>query len=156
MEGAQLLFHSFHFLHIIFAMTGCLVTFSRFSNKILKGVLSRLLSSFVFCTLSDIVLPYLAGTILGVHMHFHICILSEFHNVIPFYLIGLINGLVMSKHSSAIKGFYSVGSHFGHILISSLASLFYLISEGFTAWHSQMGLLFLFLNTCSCYSLYIS
>jgi hypothetical protein len=144
-HGAHLLFHSFHFLHIIFAMTGCLVMFSRFSKNLVKGAIVAVISSFFFCTLSDVILPYLSGTLLGVNMHFHICLVSELHNVIPFYVIGLVNGLIMSKHNSAIKGFYSVGSHFGHILISSLASLFYLISEGFSNWYPQMGLLFLFL-----------
>lgn len=145
MEGSHLLFHNFHFLHIIFAMTGSLVMFSRFSKNIVKGAIVSLISSFVFCTLSDVILPYLSGIVLGVHMHFHICIISEFYNVIPFYFIGLVNGLVMSRHNSALKGVYSIGSHFGHILISSLASLFYLISEGFNNWHPQMGLLFIFL-----------
>lgn len=145
MEGAHLLFHSFHFLHIIFAMTGCLVTFSRFSNNVAKGIVVAIISSLFFCTLSDVILPYLAGLFLGVHMHFHICLISELHNVIPFYIIGLINGLAMSRHDSTIKSVYSVGSHFGHILISSLASLFYLISEGLSNWYPQMGLLFLFL-----------
>lgn len=145
MHGAHLLFHSFHFLHIIFAMTGSLVTFSRYSRNIVKGTLIALVSSLFFCTLSDVILPYLSGTVLGVHMNFHICLISELQNVIPFYFIGLINGLVMSRHNSAIKSFYSVGSHFAHILVSSLASLFYLISEGFSNWYPQMGLLFLFL-----------
>jgi hypothetical protein len=144
-HGAHLLFHSFHFLHIIFAMTGCLVTFSRYSSNLLKGSIVAFISSLFFCTLSDVILPYLSGTLLGVHMNFHICLISELHNVIPFYLIGFVNGLVMSKHNSTLKSFYSVGSHFGHILISSLASLFYLISEGFSNWYPQMGLLFLFL-----------
>ena len=41
----------------------------------------------------------LAGKILGVHMEFHICFLSELHNVIPFLVIGLLNGSVMSLHT---------------------------------------------------------
>lgn len=144
-HGAHLLFHSFHFLHIIFAMTGSLIMFSRFSGNLVKGVIVSLFSSIFFCTLSDVVLPYIAGLMLGVHMHFHLCFYTELHNVIPFIGIGLLNGIVMSRHSSSIKGFYSVGSHFGHILISSLASLFYLVSEGFSNWYPQMGLLFIFL-----------
>lgn len=144
-SGAHLLFHSFHFLHIIFAVTGSLITFSRFSKNIVKGAIVSILSSLFFCTISDVVLPYLSGTLLGVHMHFHLCLQSEWHNVIPLLLIGLVNGIVMSRHSSSIKAFYSVSSHFGHILISSLASLFYLVSEGLENWYPQMGVLFLFL-----------
>ncbi len=63
MEGAHVLFHSFHFLHIIFAMTGCLVTFSRFSNNVAKGIVVAIISSLFFCTLSDVILPYLAGIV---------------------------------------------------------------------------------------------
>ena len=144
-EGAHLLFHSFHFLHIIFAVTGSLITFSRFSNNMVRGAITAVISSLFFCTLSDVILPYLSGRILGVSMHFHLCLASELHNVIPFLLIGLVNGLVMSRHSSNTKVFYSLGSHFSHILISSLASLFYLISEGFSNWCPQMGVIFIFL-----------
>ncbi len=144
-NGAHLLFHSFHFLHIIFAMTGSLIMFSRFSSNLFKGVIVALVSSMFFCTLSDVILPYIAGLMLGVHMNFHLCFYSELHNIIPFFCIGLLNGIVMSKHASSLKTFYSVGSHFGHILISSLASLFYLVSEGFSNWYPQMGLLYVFL-----------
>ena len=145
MHGAHLLFHSFHFLHIIFAVTGSLIMFSRFSKNIVRGSIVAVISSIIFCTLSDVILPYIAGIMLGVHMHFHLCFSSELHNIIPFLCVGLINGIVMSKHSSSLKPFYSVGSHFGHILISSLASLFYLVSEGFDNWYPQMGILFIFL-----------
>ncbi len=145
MHGAHLLFHSFHFLHIIFAVTGSLIMFSRFSANLIRGAVVAVVSSIIFCTLSDVILPYIAGLMLGVNMRFHLCFASELHNIIPFLSIGLINGIVMSKHVSSLKPFYSVGSHFGHILISSLASLFYLVSEGFDNWYPQMGLLFVFL-----------
>ncbi len=144
-KGLHMLFHSFHFLHIIFAATGSLVTFSRFSNNMIKGFVVALFSALFFCTLSDIILPYLAGRLLGVSMHLHLCLFSELHNIIPFLAVGLLNGLIMSKHSQGNKGMYSVGSHFAHILTSSLASLFYLVSEGFANWSGQMGLLFLLL-----------
>lgn len=144
-KNPHLLFHSFHFLHLIFATTGSLITFSRFSNNLIKGIIVSLFSSVFFCTLSDVVLPYLAGTMLGVTMHFHWCFLSELTNVVPLLLIGVVNGAVMSRHNPSAKNVYSLGSHFGHILISSLASLFYLVSEGFTHWCSHMGIIFAFL-----------
>lgn len=144
-SNLDVLFHSFHFLHLVFAATGALVTFSRFSQNILKGFLVALLSALFFCSLSDIILPYFAGCLVGIDMHFHICLVSEIQNVLPFLFVGLINGLVMSQHSSSIKGFYSVMSHFGHILVSSLASLFYLIGQGFDQWQEQMGIVFILL-----------
>ncbi len=144
-KGLHALFHSFHFLHLIFATTGSLVTFSRFSKNIVKGFIVAVVSALFFCTLSDVILPYLAGRIFGVSMHFHICLISEMHNIIPFLAVGLLNGLIMSRHTTVNKTIYSVASHFGHILTSSLASLFYLVGEGFVQWNVHMGAIFLLL-----------
>ena len=144
-KGAHLLFHSFHFMHIVFAATGTLITFFRFSKNIVKGLLVGILSSMTFCTLSDAVLPYLGGRLLGVNMHFHLCFFSELDKVLPFLIVGLINGYVMSKHHASKQSFYSTSSHFIHILISSFASMFYLVAHGFVDWSANIGFVFLFL-----------
>ena len=36
-EGADTLFHSFHFMHIAFAATGTLITFFRFSKNVVRA-----------------------------------------------------------------------------------------------------------------------
>lgn len=140
-----LLFHSFHFLHILFAATGTVITFSRFSKSFFKAVIVGTVSPIVFCMLSDVLLPNLAGKILGVDMDLHICFHRELPNVLPFLLVGIINGFVLRKHHSSALRFFSLGSHFVHILISSLASLFYMVSHGFSDWSPKMGIIFLFL-----------
>ena len=144
-KGLHALFHSFHFLHIIFATTGALVTFSRYSSNIVKGFIVALVSALFFCTLSDVILPYLAGRMFGVSMHLHFCLISEMHNVIPFLVVGLLNGLIMSQHNMEQKATYSLMAHSGHILTSSLASLFYLVGEGFIQWDAHMGAIFILL-----------
>jgi hypothetical protein len=143
-KGMRKLFHSFHFLHLIFAASGSLITFSRFSRNIAKGFFVSLVSALVFCTLTDILLPYIGGSILGMPMRLHICFSSELHNVIPFLAIGLLNGLVISKYGMANKS-YSLAIHVGHILCGSMASLFYLVSEGFANWYPYMGIIFILL-----------
>lgn len=146
-KGYHVLFHSFHYLHLVFAVTGTFVTFFRFSNNVLMGCIISLVSPAIFCTLSDVALPTLAGNILGVHMSMHICFfkLQDFINLMPFMIVGLISGLALRKHHEASLGFFSLGSHFIHILISSLAALFYMVSFGFMAWPKSMGLLFFLL-----------
>lgn len=144
-KGAKMLFHSFHFMHIVFAATGSLLTFFRFSAQVLKALIVGMLSTMTFCTLSDSVLPYLGGTALGVKMSFHICFLTDLGNVLPFLFIGLLNGWVMSRHHAARQGFYSLWSHFFHIFVSSIASSFYLVAHGFGDWYKDMGYVFLFL-----------
>lgn len=144
-KQAHTLFHSFHFMHIVFAATGTIITFFRFSRSLVVGILAGILSPAVFCTLSDSILPYLGGRMLGVDMHFHLCFLKEFKTVSIFLIAGIINGFVMSKHHISRQGFYSVFSHFFHILISALASTFFLISHGYVTWYKQIGPVFLFL-----------
>lgn len=143
----HMLFHSFHFLHILFASTGTVVTYSRFSkNKnLLKTLLIGTISPAIFCMLSDVVLPYLSGLALGVSMELHICFHKELSNVLPFLAVGILNGLILKSHHSSMLKLFSLGSHFIHILISSLASLFYLVSHGFNNWYPQMGIVFVFL-----------
>lgn len=144
-KQAKLLFHSFHFMHIVFAATGTLITFFRFSKNNISGLLVGILSPAIFCTLSDSILPYMGGRMLGVDMHFHLCFLTELPNVLPFLFAGIINGFVMSRHHMSAQGYYSVFSHFFHILISSLASSFFLVSHGYLTWYKQIGPVFLFL-----------
>jgi hypothetical protein len=146
-KGYHVLFHSFHYLHIVYAVIGTMVTFSRFSRNLVRGVILSVVSPAIFCTLSDVVLPALAGEILGVDMKIHICFLSWYDalNVIPLMLVGLVTGIVLRSHKESSLGFFSLGSHFVHILISSLASLFYMVSYGFGEWYQSMGLLFLLL-----------
>ena len=144
-QGAQLLFHSLHFMHIVFAATGTIISFSRFSKSIGKALLIGTISPTFFCMLSDAILPYLGGRMLGVPMHFHLCFFSDTIKVVPFLLVGIINGLIMSRHHESKLGSYAVSSHAVHIFVSSLASTFYLVSHGFTNWYTHIGIVFLFL-----------
>jgi len=145
-SGGSLLFHSFHFMHILFASTSTIIMFSRFSSSIVKALLVGIISPTFFCVLSDAFLPYLAGRILGVTMQFHLCLVDDFYKVIPFLSIGIINGMIISRYYASHKQrLYSLFSHTGHILISSLASTFYLVSHGLTQWYNHIGIVFFFL-----------
>lgn len=143
--GADALFHSFHFMHIVFAATGTLITFLRFSKNYVKAAVVGIISTSIFCMISDVIFPYIGGELLGVDMELHICFAYELPNVLPFLFIGVINGFIMSQHHEGKQSTYSLTSHAVHILISSLASMFYLVSHGFTAWQQNIGMVFLLL-----------
>lgn len=144
-SGADALFHSFHFMHIVFAATGTLITFLRFSKNYVKALIVGIISPTVFCMFSDVIFPYIGGELLGVDMKLHICFTSELPNVLPFLFVGVINGFIMSRHHAGKQSGYSLTSHAVHILISSLASMFYLVSHGFSAWQQNIGMVFLLL-----------
>ena len=144
-KSSSILFHSFHFIHILFSVTGTLITFYRFSKGIVKGIFVGVFASLIFCPLSDALMPYLAGKFLGVDMQFHLCIFHELHNILPFVIVGIANGIILGRLNKSKLAFYSLFAHFTHILVSSFASMFYLVAHGMSDWYSQIGVVFFFL-----------
>lgn len=142
-SGMDILFHSFHFTHILFAASGAMVTFYRYSKNVVAGVIAGVVSSVVFCTLSDILLPYAAGTLLGVSMELHICFSSELTNILPFLFVGVINGLIISRGKEEHAEQHSVSLHFFHTFISAMASIFYAIGHGLSDFHAYFGMFFM-------------
>jgi hypothetical protein len=140
-----LLFHNFHFLHILFAGTGTMLTFKKHSKSTLFGIILSTIIPILFCTLSDALLPFLGGKLLGLEMELHWCLLHHLQTILPFLFVGVFNGWIMSMHMPTSHLFYSVGSHFAHIFISSMASILYLVSFGFDYWWIQMGFVFVYM-----------
>ncbi len=139
------LFHNFHFLHLLFAGTGAMLMFKKYSKKTGLGVIVSFFVAAVFCTLSDALLPFLGGKVFNLNMHFHWCFISHLDTVLPFLFVGIFNGWIMSKHAVSKQFFYSTGFHFFHIFISSMASLLYLVSFGFHDWWVRMGIVFVYM-----------
>lgn len=146
-QGYHKLFHLLHYVHLLFAAMGAVVTFLRFSTSFVRCFLFALIVPAVFCTLSDVALPALAGNLLGMDVDVHICFFSlpDLINVLPFMIMGVITGFMIAFHNSSGLHQFALRAHFSHILISSLAASAYVMSYGFEAWHSVMGLLFCFL-----------
>lgn len=142
LSGMDILFHSFHFAHILFAASGTMVTFYRYSKNVFAGIIVGVLSSVVFCTLADILLPYAAGRLLGVEMELHICFRSELSNIVPFLLIGVINGIIIPRGKEDHTEQHSISLHFIHTFISAMASIFYAIGHGLQNFHEYLGMFF--------------
>ncbi|MBP9764844.1 hypothetical protein KBD08_00725 [Candidatus Babeliales bacterium] len=142
LSGMDVLFHSFHFAHILFAASGTMVTFYRYSRNIVAGIIVGVVSSVIFCTLADILLPYAAGRLLGVSMELHICFRSELANIIPFLAIGVINGIIIPRGKEGHTEHHSVSLHIIHTFISAMASIFYAIGHGLENFHDYLGMFF--------------
>lgn len=139
------LFHIFHYLHLLFAGTGTVLTFRRFSKSFFGVFVAGLFIPAFFCTASDAILPYLGGLTLGLKMKFHWCFISHLNMVLPFLFTGIANGWALSLYASKEHLAYSTRFHFLHIFASAMASLLYLQSFGFSDWISNIGITFLFL-----------
>lgn len=126
------LFHVFHPIHLLLSAMATTAMFWRFEKKLLKAVIVGLAGSLGVCGVSDIILPYTGGRILQISMDFHFCLIEKPSLIIPFAALGVLVGL------SSARAFQGRGatifSHSAHVIVSTMASLLYLISFGFTGW----------------------
>ena len=141
----HMLFHNFHFLHIVFAVTGSMVMFSKYSKNIFAAIIVSVITSSFFCVLSDILFPYIGGRLLGANMSRHICFFCDYYNISIFLVIGIVNGLAQVYRGLKVGDTNTYLVHGLHIVISSLASTFYLVAHGFVIDSLSLGYVFILL-----------
>jgi len=144
---SEALFYTFHPLHVVFS---ALVTTSIYRNlenhKLWLVPIVGYVGSIGIATLSDAVIPYLEGKTMQIAMEFHLPFISG--EIMPF--IGAPEWVMVN--SAAIIGI-AIGSfkpktrlpHFGHVLISTWASLFGFTAFGTADWLPLLPVIFVFL-----------
>lgn len=128
-------FHAFHPLHI---MASCAATSSMYYSHhkaLLKSIFLGLGGALLICSASDILIPFLGGKLLQIKINFHWCVATHPFLIIPFLVIGILCGVFFTNISK--KSF--IYSHTSHVLFSTTASLFYLISYASENWISSIG-----------------
>lgn len=141
-ESSHQLYHIFHPLHILFSAATTTAMFWRYKKKMIKAAIVGFVGAVGVCGISDIVMPYFSGYLLGMeHMHLHICIIEHPMVILPFAFTGIVVGMLVPPESHKSTIF----SHSAHVLISSMASILYLVSYGLTEWMSVIGLLFFYM-----------
>ena len=134
----ETLFEGFFISHLFFASLTPASLFSKYKSALWLGLIVSILTSSITCTLSDIVLPYLGGMLLGYDMHFHVCIIEEPLISWTFIILGAVIGFMLSRYVRRLSRF----THGLHILLSSTAAGMYLITYGVSVISIQ-ALLFL-------------
>lgn len=140
-RGSRSLFHVFHPLHMLFSATATTAMFWRHERRWLKAIVIGVIGSLGVCGLSDIFLPYVSGFLLGVRMQLHVCIIEHPQLILPYVLVGLAVGFILSPTTR--KG--TIFSHSAHVVVSSMASLLYLVSYGLHDWVSVGGLVLIYM-----------
>ena len=121
--------HAFHVMHPAHMLLSSIVTAAMF--RLYRGSLGAsiavgFLGAAAVCSVSDIVLPLTGGALLGAAMTPHVCLIEH-----PWLVI--IPGLVGAA-IGALTGRWTKCPHATHVLISTLASLFYLMAFGVLDW----------------------
>jgi len=140
----KMLFHNLHFLHLVFATSGSLVMFLRYSKSYFLAIVVAVFGSGFLCILSDVLFPYISGLMLGFPMKLHVCIFSDFFNVSIFLALGVISGLAHQYHAKlSCKNENVMFIHTMHVFVSALASCFYLVGHGFALSKSSFGFVYI-------------
>mgnify|MGYP001091982069 CR=1 FL=1 len=139
-QASQNLFHVFHPLHLLFSATATTAMFWRHDKKIAKALSIGFAGAIGICGISDILIPFIAGYLLGVKMHLHICVIVHPMLILPFVFFGLFMGFILPAMLES-----TIFSHAAHVLISSMASIFYLVSFGLIEWIPVGGMVFIYM-----------
>jgi hypothetical protein len=131
------IFYTLHPLHVLLSALVTTAMYVRYRKaKFWVAILIGWTGSIGIATISDAIIPYLGGSLLHAQMEFHVPFIEEWW--INFLALGGI-GIGYWKQTTKIP-------HFGHVLLSTWASLFYLMAFGIVDnWIPLLPLIFLFL-----------
>ncbi|RLI04693.1 hypothetical protein DRO26_04095 [Candidatus Bathyarchaeota archaeon] len=105
--------------------TATTAVFWRHKKKITEAFVVGVVGSVGICTISDIIIPYL-GVLPVETIEFHPCFLIHPQLVFPPAIVGVLVGVFLTQ----ITRKSSLFSHGFHVLVSALASTFYLVAFG--------------------------
>ena len=136
-EISLAIFFTLHPLHVVLSALTTTAMYRRYGrNKVWMVIFIGYLGSIGIATLSDAIIPYLGGTLLGVKIEFHIPFIEEWWLVNPMALFGIAIGYF--RPTTKLP-------HFGHVLLSTWASLFYFTAFGVAQWIPLLHFILLFL-----------
>ncbi len=146
-QVSQTTFHTLHPLHVILSALTTTAMYRKYSNKkIWAAILIGYSGSIGIATLSDAIIPYLGGALLGAEIGFHLPFIET--EKIPFIGIETWKLINSAALAGIIIGYLRPTTklpHLGHVFLSTWASLFYLTAFGTAHWIPLLPFIFLFL-----------
>ncbi len=131
------IFFTLHPIHVVLSALATTAMYRKYSHsKLWAAILIGYIGSIGIATISDAIIPYLGGVLLGIKMEFHIPFIEKWWLINPMALIGIAIGYWRPITKSP---------HFGHVLLSTWASLFYFTAFGIANWIPLLPFIFLFL-----------
>ena len=130
------IFYTLHPIHVLLSALVTTAMYVRYKKtKFWVAILIGWTGSIGIATISDAIIPYLGGSLLNAQMEFHVPFIEEW-----WINLLALGGIAIGywKQSTKIP-------HFGHVLLSTWASLFYIVAFGTAEWIPLLPLIFLFL-----------
>lgn len=134
---SETIFYTLHPLHVVLSALVTTAVYKQYGRgKLWVAILIGYTGSIGIATLSDSIIPYLGGALLGAEMKFHVGFIEKWWLVNPLALLGIAIGYLRPATKFP---------HFGHVLLSTWASLFYFTAFGVARWIPLLPFVFLFL-----------
>jgi hypothetical protein len=113
------LFEIMHPAHVLVSAVATSAIYWKYKRSVWQSVLVGTSGAILIGSLSDVLLPFLAGNLFSLHTHFHLPILEE-----PVLILGVaFFGAILGMRSNLFRV-----SHISHVFLSVFASLFYLLA----------------------------
>jgi len=129
----------FYYLHPIHVVLSALVTTAMYvkyrERNIWLAIFVGWTGSLGIATISDVIIPYLGASLLHVPIEFHIPFIDKW-----WVNLAALIGVAICYRKPTTKM-----PHFGHVLLSTWASLFYFTAFGIADWIPLLPFIFLFL-----------
>lgn len=140
-------FYTLHPLHVLLSALATTSMYRRGGKgKLWLAALVGYTGAIGVATVSDALIPFLGGGLLGAEMHFHL----PFVDPDPMPVIGIAKWIVVNSAAAAGIAIALVrpatrSPHLGHVLLSTWASLFGFTAFGDANWLALAPLVFVFL-----------
>ena len=134
---SQVIFFTLHPLHVVFSAMATIAIYTKYgSRRVWAVLLVGYFGSIGIATLSDVLIPYLGGTLLNLEIELDVPFIEEWWLIHPAVLIGIAIGYLRPTTKFP---------HYGHVLLSTWASLFYFTAFSVAQWIPLLPFIFLFL-----------
>ena len=136
-QVSHTIFYTLHPIHVILSALVTTAMYRRYSRgKIWAPVIIGYCGSIGIATISDAIIPYLEGTSLNLSIEFHLPFIEKWWLVNPLALAGIALGYW--KQTTKVP-------HWGHVMLSTWASLFYFAAFATAEWLPLLPVIFVFL-----------
>lgn len=146
-QVSQAAFYTLHPIHVVLSALVTTAMYKNYSSgRLWAAVLIGYFGSIGIATISDAIIPYLGGALLGIEMGFHLPFIET--EEIPFIGIAKWQVVNSAAFTGIIIGYLRPTTRFphsGHVFLSTWASLFYLAAFGTAYWIPLLGFVLLFL-----------
>ncbi|MFC2038285.1 hypothetical protein ACFLUG_00730 [Chloroflexota bacterium] len=144
---SEAVFETLHPLHVILSALTTTALYRKYGQKnIVLAVIIGYLGSVGLASISDAIIPFLGGSLLGIEIQLHVPFIST--EIFPYINVPVWVVINSAGVIGILAGYFWPTTrlpHMGHVFLSTWASLFYFAAFGVADWLPLLPLIFVFL-----------